>query len=100
MSTREIAEKACISNGTAYYVVTALIEKGYLKFKSFKNNPRKKQYTYLLTRKGIREKAALTKEFINLKRLEFEYLQKEIKLLEKELLDNNSSSDRVRLDNG
>ena len=55
ISTRRIADKVGISNGSAYYVITALIEKGFIKLENFKNNPRKGQYTYLLTPKGIRE---------------------------------------------
>ena len=64
MSTRQVADKVAISNGTAYYVITALIEKGFVKLGNFKNNPRKRQYVYLLTPKGIREKSILTHSFI------------------------------------
>ena len=65
MSSRQIADAVGISNGSAYYVLTALVEKGLVKLENFKNNPRKGQYAYILTPKGIREKATLTHNFIH-----------------------------------
>ena len=82
VSTRQVAEVAGISNGSAYYVLTALVEKGLVKLDNFKKNPRKGQYAYLLTPKGIREKSLLTNSFIERKREEFKVLQAEIKTLE------------------
>ena len=84
MSTREVADAVGVSNGSAYYILTALVEKGFVKLENFKNNPRKGQYAYLLTPKGIREKSLLTHSFIERKREEFEVLQAEIKALEEE----------------
>lgn len=84
MSTRQVADKVGISNGSAYYVLTALVEKGFVKLSNFKKNPRKGQYAYLLTPKGIREKSLLTHSFIERKREEFEALEEEIRALEKE----------------
>ena len=84
MSTRQVADKVGISNGAAYYVLTALVEKGFVKLGNFKNNPRKRQYAYLLTPKGIREKSILTHSFIERKRKEFEDLKAEIQVLEEE----------------
>ena len=57
MSTRQVADEVGISNGSAYYVLTALVEKGFVKLGNFTKNPRKSQYAYLLTPKGIREKS-------------------------------------------
>ncbi|WP_341247587.1 MarR family EPS-associated transcriptional regulator [Nereida ignava] len=84
VSTRQVAEDVGISNGSAYYVLTALVEKGLVKLGNFKNNPRKGQYAYLLTPKGIREKSLLTHSFIERKRAEFEALKAEIAALEEE----------------
>ena len=84
MSTRQVADEVGISNGSAYYVLTALVEKGFVKLSNFKKNPRKGQYAYLLTPKGIREKSVLTHRFIERKREEFEALKEEIRALEKE----------------
>jgi len=84
MSSRQIADKVGIANGSAYYVLTALVEKGFVKLGNFKNNPRKDQYAYLLTPKGIREKSLLTHRFIDRKRQEFDALRAEIESLEEE----------------
>ena len=84
MSTRQVADKVGISNGSAYYVLTALVEKGFVKLGNFKKNPHKRQYAYLLTPKGIREKSILTHSFIERKRQEFEDLKAEIQVLEEE----------------
>ena len=83
-STRQVADEVRISNGTAYYVLTALIEKGFVKLGNVKKSQRKSQYAYLLTPKGIREKSLLTHSFIMRKHEEFELLKAEIKALEEE----------------
>ena len=84
MSSRDVADEVGISNGSAYYVLTALVEKGFVKLGNFSNNPRKGQYAYLLTPKGIREKSLLTHSFIERKRQEFKDLKAEIQALEEE----------------
>ena len=85
ISTRGVADVVRISNGAAYYVLRALVEKGFVKLESFNNNTRKGQYAYLLTAKGIGEKSLLTHRFIKRKRVEFEALRAEIKALEEEI---------------
>jgi len=85
MSSRQIADKVGIANGSAYYVLTALIEKGFLKLENFKNSRRKGQYAYLLTPRGIREKSLLTHRFIGRRRQEFFALRAEIESLEGEV---------------
>ena len=83
-STRDIADAVGISNGGAYYVLTALIEKGFVKLENFKKNPRKGQYVYLLTPKGVLEKSKLTRGSIERKRQEYVALKAEIEALEEE----------------
>ena len=85
ISTREIAQKVGISNGAAYYCVTALIEKGFVKLKNFTQSRTKANYIYELTPRGIRAKAALTVSFLERKRHEYEDLKVEIERLEHEL---------------
>ena len=85
ISTRQVADEVGISNGSAYYVLTALVEMGFVKLENFKKNPRKGQYAYLLTPKGIREKSLLTHSFIGRKRVEFELLKSEIEAVEEEV---------------
>ena len=85
ISTREIAHKVGISNGAAYYCVTALVEKGFVKLKNFTQSQTKANYIYELTPRGIRAKAALTVSFLERKRHEYEDLKVEIERLENEL---------------
>ena len=85
ISTREIARKVGISNGAAYYCVTALIDKGFVKLKNFAQSKTKSNYFYELTPRGIRAKAALMVYFLERKRHEYEDLKVEIERLESEL---------------
>ena len=85
ISTRQIAQKVGISNGAAYYCVTALIDKGFVKLKSFSQSKTKAKYIYELTPRGLRVKAALTVSFLERKRHEYEDLRSEIERLEREL---------------
>ena len=82
MTTRKIAKKVGISNGSAYYLLTSLIDMGYLKLANFKDSPQKIKYSYLLTPKGIREKSLITSRFLVRKKQEFEALREEINILE------------------
>ena len=84
ISTRELATRMQISNGTAYYILNALIEKGFVKANNFKNNRNKSGYFYLLTPDGLREKSRLTVKFIQRKRVEYHELKAEIETLERE----------------
>lgn len=94
LSTRQIADAVGISNGSAYYVLTALVKKGFVKLENFRKNPRKGQYAYLLTPRGIREKSLLTHRFIDRKRQEYESLRAEIETLEREVgVDGSQASE-------
>ena len=94
ISTREIAKKVGISNGAAYYCVTALVEKGFVKLKNFTQSKNKANYIYELTPRGIRAKAALTVSFLERKRNEYTDLKLEIERLEIELGVDKASKSR------
>ena len=83
MTTREIAQKVGISNGSAYYLLTSLIDMGFVKLSNFKDNSQKVKYSYFLTPKGIREKSLVSTRFLVRKKQEFEALKEEIDTLEK-----------------
>jgi EPS-associated MarR family transcriptional regulator len=83
ITTRELAQKVGISNGSAYYLLTSLIDMGFVKLSNFKESSQKIKYSYLLTPKGIREKSLITNKFLVRKKQEFETLRKEINSLEK-----------------
>ena len=91
ISTREIARRVGISNGAAYYCVTALVDKGFVKLKNFARSKTKGNYFYELTPRGLRAKAALTVSFLERKRHEYEDLRLEIESLESELVLEHKS---------
>ena len=84
LTSRELAQKVGISNGSAYYLLTSLIDKGYIKLSCFCANPQKKKYSYLLTPKGIREKSLITSKCLERKKYEYKMLKKEITDLERD----------------
>jgi EPS-associated MarR family transcriptional regulator len=84
MTSREIAQMVGISNGSAYYLLTSLIDKGFVKLSNFKESSQKVGYLYLLTPKGIREKSLLTQSFIIRKNKEYEILKEELIELERD----------------
>ena len=86
ISQRELAEQLGISLGKANFCLKALIEVGMLKASNFKNSKNKLGYMYLLTPKGLEEKAKVTVRFLKKKLSEFEILQNEINELKKESL--------------
>jgi EPS-associated MarR family transcriptional regulator len=79
ISQRELAGDLGISLGRVNFCVQALIEKGLIKAKNFRNSKNKKGYAYLLTPRGIEEKARITVQFLKIKLAEHEALTKEIK---------------------
>ena len=85
MTSRELAQQIGISNGSAYYLLTSLIDMGYVKLTNFKDSSQKIKYSYLLTPKGIREKSLVTSKFLVRKKQEYELLKKEISELERDL---------------
>ena len=96
LSTRQIAAEVGVSNGSAYYVLTALVQKGFVKLENFRQNPRKGQYAYLLTPRGIREKSVLTHRFIDRKKQEYERLRAEIEALEDEVGLVNTQRSKIK----
>ena len=61
-----------------FTILKALKEKGLIKINNFTKNPNKLNYIYVLTPKGIAEKANLTINFMKRKMQEYEDLKKEL----------------------
>ena len=68
-SQRQLASSLGFSLGKLNYCLNALKDKGLIKIENFTKNPKKLNYIYVLTPKGISEK---TKNAIN-------YIKKKIK---------------------
>ena len=70
-SQRQIAKKTGLSLGKVNYCIKALIDIGFIKVDNFSKSTQKINYAYVLTSKGIQEKAVITKQFIIKKKLEY-----------------------------
>ena len=75
---RELSKEIGVSLGKVNYCMKKLIEKGAIKLNNFSRNPNKVGYIYILTPKGIEEKAILTVEFLRIKIEEYNLLKDEI----------------------
>ncbi len=84
MSQRDVARELGISLGRVNYCLQALIRKGWIKAANFKNSHQKAAYMYLLTPRGIEEKASLTVRFLKIKMHEYEKLRTEIEEMRRE----------------
>ena len=82
LTQRELAKKLGISLGGVNYCLKALIDIGHIKAGNFNKNTNKLIYLYLLTPKGIAEKAHLTADFLKRKLVEYHALKKEIDLIQ------------------
>lgn len=85
LTQRELADELGVSIGKANYVLNALIEKGLVKARNFKNSRNKAAYAYCLTPAGIEEKGRVTVRFLRRKMEEYEQMRKEIEELRKEV---------------
>jgi EPS-associated MarR family transcriptional regulator len=85
MSQRELAAAVGVSVGGMHYVLNALIEKGLVKLGNFTAAEDKRRYAYILTRKGVVEKASITRKFLARKIAEYEALKVEIDALASEI---------------
>lgn len=77
-SQRKLANELGFSLGKLNYLLNALLEKGLVKIKNFERNPKKTNYLYILTKKGILEKTKLTLHFMKRKIAEYNELKREI----------------------
>ncbi len=88
MTQREIAKKLNVSLGKTHYLIKSLIDIGWVKLDNFQRSDNKLGYAYLLTPRGIIEKAVITAQFLARKQQEYSDLQLEIQQLEEEIKQN------------
>jgi EPS-associated MarR family transcriptional regulator len=94
MSQRELAAAAGISVGGTHYVLNALIEKGLIKLGNFTASEDKRRYAYVLTPKGLSQKALITKQFLERKIEEYWALKFEIEALQREVALHEEAAPR------
>jgi len=84
-SQRQVAQALGMSLGKANYCLRALMEKGFVKVRNFRNSSNKTAYVYVLTPQGIEAKVDMTYAFLRRKMAEYDALQKEIAQLTAEV---------------
>ena len=94
VTQRQMSAELGVSLGKTHYVVKSLIEVGLIKLDNFQRSDNKLGYTYLLTPKGIKEKAAITVRFLARKQDEYRRLELEIEALKSEVEGRASSGAR------
>lgn len=86
MTQRELAQHLGVSLGKVNYCIKALIDRGWVKANNFKNSKNKAAYVYLLTPRGLEQKAQITLRFLRQKVRDYELLKCEIEDLEREVV--------------
>jgi EPS-associated MarR family transcriptional regulator len=84
LSQRDLSKKMGLSLGRVNYLVNALLQKGYIKARRFKNSRNKIGYMYILTPKGVSAKVTQTYHFLQRKLEEYDKLKEEIEILRQE----------------
>lgn len=90
LSQRELASHLGVSLGKANYCLKELVKKGLVKAGNFKSNPNKRDYAYLLTPSGVKEKTKITMRFLQRKIHEYEVIKQEIARLKSEVAQGES----------
>ena len=90
---RELSQEMGVSLGKVNYCMKKLVEKGLVKLMNFSHSSNKVRYIYLLTPKGIEERAELTFTFLKIKIKEYEMLKDEISLLKQDTEQLESSKE-------
>ncbi len=85
ISQRALADVLGVSLGKTNYCLKALIGRGLVKARNFRNSNNKAAYAYFLTPMGMEEKAKVTARFLKRKMAEYETLREEIKSLRREV---------------
>jgi len=78
ISQRDLAAELGLSLGKTNYCLKAFIARGLVKVDNFRRSDNKRAYAYLLTPKGIEEKARVTVEFFRYVEAEYEMLKREV----------------------
>ena len=94
-SQRELAEYLGVSVGKVNYCLRALVLKGWVKMRNFRNSKKKLLYMYILTPKGVEEKAGVTVRFLRRKIAEYNALSAEIERLTREVKETGLLSENA-----
>lgn len=85
VTQRYLAQRLLVSLGKVNFLIKALVEKGLIEAKNFRDSRNKMVYMYLLTPEGIKTKIELTQKFFVMKLQEYEKLTQEIESYKKDV---------------
>ena len=92
LSQRQLAAELGVSLGGVNYALKALMERGFVKADNFRKSGNKVAYMYVLTPRGVAEKASLATAFLGRKLEEYEVLRQEIEALKGEVGSGDSGT--------
>ena len=90
LTQREIAKRMGVSLGKTNYCLSEFAKKGFIKIQRFNESKTKFRYLYVLTPKGIEERAKLTISFLKRKIAEYEGIRRQIRELSREIEESRS----------
>ena len=89
LTQREMAREMGISLGKVNFCLSELAKKGFVKVNRFKGSNNKLKYIYVLTPRGLEEKAQITLSFLRRKTREYEEIKRQIRQLAQEVEDED-----------
>ena len=92
LSQRQLSAELGVSLGGVNYALKALVERGFVKADNFRKSGSKVAYLYVLTPRGVAEKASLATAFLGRKIEEYEVLKQEIEALKGEVGSGDSGA--------
>ena len=95
LTQREMAKRMGISLGKVNFCLSELAKKGLIKVNRFKSAKNKIPYTYILTPRGIEERASLTVSFLRIKIREYEEIKRQIRELTAEIEEEKLDDIRI-----
>ena len=93
LTQREMAIRVNLSLGKLNYCLSELVKKGFIKVKRFRSSHNKVAYMYILTPRGLEEKARVTVQFLKRKMAKYEELRQEIQELSREVEEESMDLD-------
>jgi EPS-associated MarR family transcriptional regulator len=85
LSQRELAGALGISLGKVNYCLKTLVRRGWVEARRWRESPGKAGGAYFLTPGGLQEKVLATERFLEVKRQEYECLERQLEELQREL---------------
>ena len=84
-SQRQLAGELGVSVGKINFCLRALLQKGLVKVRNFRDSNNKLAYAYYLTPKGAQAKVRATAQFLQRKIKEYREIEREIEQLKREV---------------